>query len=182
MLASNGTAKKLLREAAGPDLRNMISLEVKDLGVDSTLGPLRRVTTQRKRLGLIAGTARRIAQVPLGWRGRLTLCTSLLTYVAQWGSDITGIPVKLIQNLRSWSMYAITGGTTARRAPEATFALVAPRSWLDPDLYLIANVIGGWIKKVVQKPDLIDEVPPAWEKEVKHPSPPGRPLGPISPL
>eukprot|EP00972_Heterocapsa_arctica_P072097 10648382-Heterocapsa_arctica.AAC.1 len=79
----------------------MISLEVKDLGVDSTLGPLRRVTTQRKRLGAIAGTARRIAQV--GWRGRLTLCTSLLKSATQWGSDITGIPAKSIQNLRYWS-------------------------------------------------------------------------------
>eukprot|EP00972_Heterocapsa_arctica_P096784 14278758-Heterocapsa_arctica.AAC.1 len=35
-------------------------------------------------------------------------------------------------------------GTTARRAPEATFAIVATNSWLDPDLYLTANVIGGW--------------------------------------
>eukprot|EP00972_Heterocapsa_arctica_P104885 15457196-Heterocapsa_arctica.AAC.1 len=51
MLASNGTAMKHLRKAAGPDLRDMISLEVEDLGVDSTLGPLRRVTTQRKRTG-----------------------------------------------------------------------------------------------------------------------------------
>eukprot|EP00972_Heterocapsa_arctica_P103036 15184556-Heterocapsa_arctica.AAC.1 len=62
MLASNGTARMHLRKAAGPELRNMISLEVKDLGVDSTLGPLRRVTTQRKRLGAVAGTAQRIAQ------------------------------------------------------------------------------------------------------------------------
>eukprot|EP00972_Heterocapsa_arctica_P108785 16017519-Heterocapsa_arctica.AAC.1 len=55
MLASNGTARKHLRKAAGPKLRSMISLKVKDLGVDSTLGPLRRVTTQRKILGTIAG-------------------------------------------------------------------------------------------------------------------------------
>eukprot|EP00972_Heterocapsa_arctica_P026852 3951319-Heterocapsa_arctica.AAC.1 len=76
MLASNGTVRKHLRNAAGPELRGMISLEVKDLGVDSTLGPLRRVTTQRKRTGQLAGTAHRIAQVPLGWRGRHTLTTS----------------------------------------------------------------------------------------------------------
>eukprot|EP00972_Heterocapsa_arctica_P071575 10574676-Heterocapsa_arctica.AAC.1 len=52
MLASNSKARRHLRQAAGPDHRHMISLEVKDLGVDSTLGPLRRVTTQRKRTGL----------------------------------------------------------------------------------------------------------------------------------
>eukprot|EP00972_Heterocapsa_arctica_P074612 11011629-Heterocapsa_arctica.AAC.1 len=62
MLASNGTARKHLRQAAGPELKHMIALEVKDLGVDSTLGPLRRVTTQRKRSALVAGTAQRIAQ------------------------------------------------------------------------------------------------------------------------
>eukprot|EP00972_Heterocapsa_arctica_P019230 2836604-Heterocapsa_arctica.AAC.1 len=66
MLASNATARKHLRKAAVPALRDMISLEVKDLGVDSTLGPLRRVITQRKRLGANAGTAQRIAQLPLG--------------------------------------------------------------------------------------------------------------------
>eukprot|EP00972_Heterocapsa_arctica_P079589 11728530-Heterocapsa_arctica.AAC.1 len=62
MLASNGTARRHLKQAAGPELVHMISIEVKDLGVDSTLGPFRRVTTQRKRTALVAGTAQRIAQ------------------------------------------------------------------------------------------------------------------------
>eukprot|EP00972_Heterocapsa_arctica_P021721 3195015-Heterocapsa_arctica.AAC.1 len=75
MLASHDTAREHLKKAAGPELKHMISLEVKDLGVDSTLGPLRRVTTQRNRLGAIAGTAQRIAQIPVGWCGRLTLST-----------------------------------------------------------------------------------------------------------
>eukprot|EP00972_Heterocapsa_arctica_P097186 14338982-Heterocapsa_arctica.AAC.1 len=52
MLAPNGAARRHLRQAVGPDLTHMISLEVKDLGVDSTLGLLRRVTTQRKRTAL----------------------------------------------------------------------------------------------------------------------------------
>eukprot|EP00972_Heterocapsa_arctica_P062363 9193373-Heterocapsa_arctica.AAC.1 len=100
MLASNRTARRHLRQAAGPEHRRMISLEVKELGVDSTLGrPLRRVTTQRKRTGLVAGTAQKIAQVPLGWRGRHTLATSLLKTATQWGSDIMGIPAATIQNL-----------------------------------------------------------------------------------
>eukprot|EP00972_Heterocapsa_arctica_P098879 14590204-Heterocapsa_arctica.AAC.1 len=77
----------------------MIALEVKDLGVDTTLGLLRRITTQRKRTALVAGTAQRIAQVPLGWRGRHTLATSLLKTATQWGSDIMGIPAASIQNL-----------------------------------------------------------------------------------
>eukprot|EP00972_Heterocapsa_arctica_P092583 13653211-Heterocapsa_arctica.AAC.1 len=81
----------------------MIALEVKDLGMDSTLGPLRRVTTQRKRTALVAGTAQRIAQVPLGWRGRHTLATSLLKTATQWGSDIMGVPAASIQNLRYWT-------------------------------------------------------------------------------
>eukprot|EP00972_Heterocapsa_arctica_P089300 13169185-Heterocapsa_arctica.AAC.1 len=62
MLASNATARKHLKKAAGPQHKHMIALEVKDLGVDTTLGPLRRVTTQRKRLGAITSTAQRIAQ------------------------------------------------------------------------------------------------------------------------
>ena len=66
LLASNGTARKHLRQAAGPELLHMVALEIKDLGVDSTLGPLRRITTQRKRTAVVAGTARRIAQIPLG--------------------------------------------------------------------------------------------------------------------
>eukprot|EP00972_Heterocapsa_arctica_P051297 7544389-Heterocapsa_arctica.AAC.1 len=61
MLASNGTARRYLKRAAGPDLMHMIALEVKAFGVDSTLGPLRRVTTQGKRTALVAGTAQRIA-------------------------------------------------------------------------------------------------------------------------
>eukprot|EP00972_Heterocapsa_arctica_P032050 4722309-Heterocapsa_arctica.AAC.1 len=65
MLASNAIARRHLKQAAGPDLAHMISLEVKDLGVDSTLGPLRRVSTQRNRTALVAGTAQRIAQAPL---------------------------------------------------------------------------------------------------------------------
>eukprot|EP00972_Heterocapsa_arctica_P063863 9422270-Heterocapsa_arctica.AAC.1 len=62
MLASNAIARENLKKAAGPQHKHMISLEVKDLGVDTTLGPLRRVTTQRNRLGSIAATAQRIAQ------------------------------------------------------------------------------------------------------------------------
>eukprot|EP00972_Heterocapsa_arctica_P048278 7120022-Heterocapsa_arctica.AAC.1 len=62
MLASNATVRKHLKKAAGPQHKHMISCEVKDLGVDSTPGPLRRVTTQRNRLGSIAATAQRIAQ------------------------------------------------------------------------------------------------------------------------
>eukprot|EP00972_Heterocapsa_arctica_P092203 13599680-Heterocapsa_arctica.AAC.1 len=77
-------------------------------------------------------------------------------------------------------MYAITGGSTARRSPEATFALVSPNSWLDPDLFLSSNVIGGWIKKLAQRPDLAEIVLPAWEQEVTNPSPDGRPRGLIS--
>eukprot|EP00972_Heterocapsa_arctica_P054834 8084080-Heterocapsa_arctica.AAC.1 len=75
-------------------------------------------------------------------------------------------------------MYAITGGTTARRSPEATFALVSPNSWLDPDLFLSANVIGGWIKKLAQKPEIAYLTPPAWKQEVDCPAPEGRPRGP----
>eukprot|EP00972_Heterocapsa_arctica_P058727 8658629-Heterocapsa_arctica.AAC.1 len=77
----------------------MISIVVKDLGVDSTRGPLGRVTTPRSRLGSIASTAQRIAQVPLGWCGRFTLSTSLLKSATQWGPDITGMHTKSIQNL-----------------------------------------------------------------------------------
>eukprot|EP00972_Heterocapsa_arctica_P044068 6507010-Heterocapsa_arctica.AAC.1 len=77
-------------------------------------------------------------------------------------------------------MFAITRGTTARRAPEATFAIVSPKSWLDPDLFLTANVIGGWVKKVAQTPELLHIVPDAWEKEYKKPSASGRPNGPVS--
>eukprot|EP00972_Heterocapsa_arctica_P027572 4054286-Heterocapsa_arctica.AAC.1 len=62
LLASTGDARRALRAAAGPEFRKMISLEVKGLGVDTTLGPLKRVTVQRKRLSHIAGTARRIPQ------------------------------------------------------------------------------------------------------------------------
>eukprot|EP00972_Heterocapsa_arctica_P023747 3499438-Heterocapsa_arctica.AAC.1 len=69
------------------------------MGVDTTLGTLRRVTTQRNRLGSIAGTAQRIAQIPVGWCGRFTLSASLLTSATEWGSDIIGIPTKFIQNL-----------------------------------------------------------------------------------
>eukprot|EP00972_Heterocapsa_arctica_P056297 8305786-Heterocapsa_arctica.AAC.1 len=76
-----------------------------------------------------------------------------------------GIPPASIQNLRYWTMFAITGGTTARRSPEATFALVSPQSWLDPGLFLTANVIGGWIKKLAQSPGIGNMVPPAWKQE-----------------
>eukprot|EP00972_Heterocapsa_arctica_P098947 14601520-Heterocapsa_arctica.AAC.1 len=62
MLASNAIARKQHKKAAGPHHKHMISLEAKDLGVDTTHGPLRRVTTQRNRLGSIAATAQRIAQ------------------------------------------------------------------------------------------------------------------------
>eukprot|EP00972_Heterocapsa_arctica_P058936 8684789-Heterocapsa_arctica.AAC.1 len=62
MLALNATAREHLKKAAGPHHKHMISLDVKDLGVDTTLGPLRRVTTQRDRLGSIASRAQRIAQ------------------------------------------------------------------------------------------------------------------------
>eukprot|EP00972_Heterocapsa_arctica_P068979 10193962-Heterocapsa_arctica.AAC.1 len=96
MLASTGISRKHLRAATSPENRKMIALEVKDLGVDTTLGPLKRVTVQRKSLSLTAGTAQRIARVPLGWRGRLMLCTSLLKSATPWGSDITGISVKSI--------------------------------------------------------------------------------------
>eukprot|EP00972_Heterocapsa_arctica_P080186 11819075-Heterocapsa_arctica.AAC.1 len=59
-------------------------------------------------------------------------------------------------------MYAITGGTTARKAPEATVAIVAPNYWLDPELFLTATVVGGWIKQIAQQPDLLHVVPGAW--------------------
>eukprot|EP00972_Heterocapsa_arctica_P112768 16433614-Heterocapsa_arctica.AAC.1 len=76
-------------------------------------------------------------------------------------------------------MYAITGGTTARGSPEATFALVSPSSWMDPNLFLSSNIIGGWIKKLAQEPSIGELVPPAWEQELKYPTPEGRPRGPI---
>eukprot|EP00972_Heterocapsa_arctica_P099837 14727402-Heterocapsa_arctica.AAC.1 len=149
----------------------MIALEVKDLGADATLGPLRRITVQRKRFGKIESTAKRVAQVPCGWTGRLCLTTSLLKAAAQWGYDITGISAKATSVMRHWLMHAITGGSTARRAPEVVFALVSPTSWVDPELHLTNIVIGGGIKKAAQQPLLRTDIQPAWDKEINDPAP-----------
>eukprot|EP00972_Heterocapsa_arctica_P112746 16433550-Heterocapsa_arctica.AAC.4 len=151
LLASTATGRTALRQAAGEDVWRMVALEVKDLGVDTTMGPLRRIITQSKNVNTVASTARRMAQVPNGWEGRLTLCTSLLTSAIQWVSNIIGISVKSIAIIRHWTMFAITGGDSARRAPEAVFALVSPNSWLDPDTHLTNTIVEGWLNKAAQK-------------------------------
>eukprot|EP00972_Heterocapsa_arctica_P041542 6123796-Heterocapsa_arctica.AAC.1 len=74
------------------------------------MGAHRRVTVQRKRLSGVAPTARRIAQVPNGWRGRRGLCISLLKSSVQRGADITRLSGKALQMLRHCTMCAATGG------------------------------------------------------------------------
>eukprot|EP00972_Heterocapsa_arctica_P075032 11073309-Heterocapsa_arctica.AAC.1 len=51
---------------------------------------------------------------------------------------------------------------------------------MDPELFLTANVIGGWITQLAQNPGIGNMVPPAWKQEVDSPTPEGRPRGPVS--
>ena len=59
-------------------------------------------------------------------------------------------------------------------------ALVAPRAFRDLALGFTRHVIFSWAKRVALDSPLVEWVAQAWAKEVDHPSPPGKPRGPIA--
>ena len=181
ILASGSSARAVLRQVAGA-FGAQVAIHIKDLGVDDTLAATRRIPAQRKRVGDAEASAARVARLPHGWKGRARLTASLSGNHSKWGVDITGLPGHAAGRLRSAYLRAVSGGKAARRAPENTLALVAPRGFLDPALGLTRQVILSWAKRVAMDHSLVEWVAQAWTREVEQPSPPGKPRGPIAPI
>ena len=179
LLASGPETRQRLRLAAG-EFRDMVALRVKDLGVDDSLGANHRRAAQAARVEEATRSARRIARLPLGWRGRATMALTLSKAQFSWGLDVTGLTGGTLRRLRRWLVFAVTGGVVARRAPEALLALAAPDAYLEPRLHLAFSVIRGWAKKCALDPGLPGFVLPAWRRELAEPSRQGRHRGPIS--
>ena len=112
--------------------------------------------------------------------GRTRLTASLSGNQRKWGVDIIGLPGHAAGRLRSAYLRVVSGGKAARRAPEVTLALVAPRGFLDLALGFTRQVILSWAKRVAMDRSLVEWVAQAWTREVDQPSPPGKPRGPIA--
>ena len=69
----------------------MVALAVRDLGVDESLGANRRKAAQRGRIRDAAQSAKRIARVPTGWRGRTAMALALSRSQFLWGAEVSGI-------------------------------------------------------------------------------------------
>ena len=179
ILASGSSARATLRQVAEAFGAKVV-IHVKDLGVDDTLGALRRIPAQRKRVDDGVASAGRIARLPHGWRARTHLASSLSKNQSKWGMDISGLPGHAAARLRSAYVRAVSGGNAARRAPEVSLALVAPGAFLDPALGLTRQVILSWARRIAEDPSLVGWVAQAWTREVDQPSPTGKPRGPIA--
>ena len=124
ILASRSSARAVLRQVADA-FGAQVAVHVKDLGVDDTLTAVRKVPTQRKRVGHALASAGRIARLPHGWKGRAHLTASLSRNHSKWGMDVIGLPGHVAGRLRGAYEKAVSGGTAARRAPEVILALAA---------------------------------------------------------
>ena len=156
------------KQAAG-DLRHMVHVTVKDLGVDSALGANRRRPAQKRRIAEAVESAKRIARVPTGWQGRATLAAALSRSQFMWGADVTGLSAGALRRLRRWMAFAVNGGPSARRAPEVPLALAGPGIFLEPDLQVTCAIVRGWAKRRAQSPELIALVLPAWRSSCSPP-------------
>ena len=181
LLASGAAARATLRAAAG-EHKGMVSLAVKDLGVDDTLGACNRRAVQRKRVGDAAEAGSRIARLPTGWAGRITMAGALARSQYAWGADTLGMSAGTLRHLRKWIAHAVLGGSPARRAPEVVLALAAPGSFLEPRLHLLYVTVTNWSKRLAEHPDLGQTVELVWQKEVADPTPVSRHRGPIAVL
>ena len=65
----------------------MVSLVVEDLGVDDALGACRRKAAQKKRVAEAVESAKMVARLPIGWRGRATMAGALVQSQYMWGAD-----------------------------------------------------------------------------------------------
>ena len=178
-LASGKESRAALRQAAGP-LVGMVGLRVRDLGVDHSLGANWVRPGQTARVQTAVQAARRIARLPLGWKGRGHMLVALVKAQFQWGLDVSGLSPTTLRTLQHWMVFAATGGHAARRAPEVTLALAAPSAWLQPDLHLTFTILRGWAKRLAENPGLAAFILPAWQHEVLHPSARGKPRGPVA--
>ena len=179
ILASGSSARAVLRQVAGA-FGAQVAIHVKDLGVDDTLAAARRTPAQRKRVRDAVASAARIAKLPHGWKSQARLTASLSGNQSKWGVNVTGLPGHAAGRLRSAYLRAVSGGNAARRAPEVTLALVAPRGFLDPALSLTRQVVLSWAKRVAMDRSLVEWVAQAWTREVEQPTPPGKPREPIA--
>ena len=148
--------------------------------MDDSLGANHRREAQAVMFDATAGSARRIARLPLGWRGRATMALGLSRSQFSWGMDVSGLTQGALRHLRRWMVYVVTGGSVARRAPEALLALAAPEAYLEPRPQLAYSVLRGWAKRCALDPGLPGFVLPAWRRELAEPSRPGRHRGPVS--
>ena len=90
------------------------------------------------------------------------------------------LPGHVAGRLRGAYVRAVSGGRAARRGTDVILALVALRACLDPALGFTRQVIVSWAKRMALDPPLVKWVAQAWAKELEHPSPPGKPKGPIA--
>ena len=105
---------------------------------------------------------------------------SLSKNPSKWGKDFSRLPGHVAGRLKGAYVRDVSGGRAARRAPEVILALIAPKAFLDPALGLTRQVFLSWAKRVALDPPLVEWVAQAWAREIDHPSPPGKPKGPIA--
>ena len=160
LLASGAEDRQALRKQAG-ELEGMVARAVKDLGVDTTLGAGTVRHTQTGRISKAVEACKRIARLPNGWGTRIIMARSLAEAQHAWGGDVTGYTGQALARLRHWMAHAVTGGATARRAPEVVLAAVAPQGMLDPEFSFLSRVILGWGARVSHDPGLATLVMPA---------------------
>ena len=78
IMASGAADRAYIRSQAGERFGHMVTGAVKDLGVESALGPRRVTRVQRQRVEVMVESAKRVAIVPTGWPGRTGLALGLL--------------------------------------------------------------------------------------------------------
>ena len=175
ILASGSSARAVLRQVAGA-FGAQVAVHVKDPGVDDTFAATRRVPAQRRRAGDAIASAGHIARLPHGWKGSARLA-SFSRNQSEWGMDITGLPGHTAGRLRSAYLRAVSGGSTARRAPEVILARVAPQGFFDLALVITRQVTLSWARRVAMDHSLVEWVAQAWTREIDQPSPRVSPEG-----
>ena len=108
-----------------------VSLHARDLGAHICTGSSWINTTAVKRMGEATAMARKAKYLPVGYRGKATICRSKILSKAPYGCEANHFPDSALRALRAAIVDLISKGNP-HRSNDFTFATSSEGTDLDP--------------------------------------------------